>query len=87
MAAEGTLRVPDGGGRRLAYQAQVRQLVGTGQSVLDGILRATNTLLAGKTVVVAGFGSCGSGIAERARGLGAQVIVTEVDPGPGTRAR
>ena len=53
---------------------------GTGQSVLDGILRATNTLVAGKTVVVAGFGPCGSGIAERARGLGAQVIVTEVDP-------
>jgi adenosylhomocysteinase len=53
---------------------------GTGQSVIDGVLRATNTLLAGKTVVVAGFGPCGSGIAERARGLGAQVIVTEVDP-------
>jgi adenosylhomocysteinase len=53
---------------------------GTGQSVLDGIMRATNTLLAGKTVVVAGFGPCGSGVAERARGLGAQVIVTEVDP-------
>jgi adenosylhomocysteinase len=48
--------------------------------VLDGILRATNTLVAGKTIVVAGFGPCGSGIAERARGLGAQVIVTEVDP-------
>jgi adenosylhomocysteinase len=48
--------------------------------VIDGILRATNTLLAGKTVVVAGFGACGAGIAERAFGLGAQVIVTEVDP-------
>jgi adenosylhomocysteinase len=53
---------------------------GTGQSVIDGILRATNTLLAGKTVVVAGFGPCGQGIASRARGLGAQVIVTEIDP-------
>jgi adenosylhomocysteinase len=53
---------------------------GTGQSVIDGILRATNTLLAGKVVVVAGYGPCGSGIADRARGLGAQVIVTEVDP-------
>jgi adenosylhomocysteinase len=53
---------------------------GTGQSVIDGILRATNTLLAGQVVVVAGYGPCGSGIAERARGLGAQVIVTEVDP-------
>jgi adenosylhomocysteinase len=53
---------------------------GTGQSVIDGILRATNTLLAGQVVVVAGYGPCGRGIAERARGLGAQVIVTEVDP-------
>jgi adenosylhomocysteinase len=53
---------------------------GTGQSVLDGILRATNTLLAGKTVVLAGFGACGAGIASRAAGLGARVIVTEVDP-------
>ncbi len=53
---------------------------GTGQSVIDGILRATNTLLAGKTVVVAGYGACGRGVADRARGLGAQVIVTEIDP-------
>ena len=53
---------------------------GTGQSVIDGILRATNTLLAGKTVVVAGFGACGRGIASRVRGLGARVIVTEIDP-------
>ena len=44
------------------------------------MIRATHTLLAGKTVVVAGFGACGQGIAERARGLGAQVVVTEVDP-------
>jgi adenosylhomocysteinase len=53
---------------------------GTSQSVIDGLLRATNLLLAGKTVVVAGYGSCGRAIAERAAGLGAQVIVTEVDP-------
>ncbi|MFI1996877.1 adenosylhomocysteinase [Actinoplanes sp. NPDC020271] len=53
---------------------------GTGQSVLDGIIRATNILLAGKTVVVVGYGHCGKGIASRARGLGAEVIVTEVDP-------
>jgi adenosylhomocysteinase len=53
---------------------------GTGQSVIDGILRATNTLIAGRVVVVAGFGPCGRGIAERAKGLGASVIVTEVDP-------
>ncbi|MGQ0644936.1 MAG: adenosylhomocysteinase [Elusimicrobiota bacterium] len=53
---------------------------GTGQSTLDGILRATNVLFAGKTVVVAGYGWCGRGIASRAQGLGAQVIVTEIDP-------
>lgn len=52
---------------------------GTGQSTIDGILRATNILLAGKTVVVAGYGWCGKGIAMRARGMGARVIVTEVD--------
>ncbi|MBP7148037.1 MAG: adenosylhomocysteinase [Acidobacteria bacterium] len=53
---------------------------GTGQSTLDGILRATNLLLAGMTVVVAGYGWCGRGLATRARGLGAKVIVTEIDP-------
>ncbi|NWF58416.1 MAG: adenosylhomocysteinase [Fischerella sp.] len=53
---------------------------GTGQSTLDGIIRATNVLLAGKTVVVVGYGWCGKGTALRARGLGANVIVTEVDP-------
>src|SRR6266536_1212274 len=53
---------------------------GTGQSAIAGIIRANNTLLAGKLVVVAGFGSAGTGIAERARGLGARVIVTEADP-------
>ncbi|MCL7387511.1 MAG: adenosylhomocysteinase [Thaumarchaeota archaeon] len=54
--------------------------IGTGQSALDGILRATNVLFAGKNVVVVGFGQVGSGIAERARGLGAKVTVVEVDP-------
>lgn len=53
---------------------------GTGQSTLDGVIRATNVLLAGKTVVVAGYGWCGKGTAMRARGLGANVIVTEIDP-------
>jgi adenosylhomocysteinase len=52
---------------------------GTGQSTLDGIIRATNVLLAGKTFVVAGYGWCGRGLASRARGMGANVIVTEVD--------
>ncbi len=53
---------------------------GTGQSALDGIIRATNMLIAGKTVVVIGFGDCGKGVAARADGLGATVIVVEVDP-------
>ena len=59
---------------------------GTGQSTLDGVLRATNILLAGMTVVVAGYGWCGKGVAMRARGLGAQVIVTEIDPIRGLEA-
>jgi len=53
---------------------------GTGQSAIDGVIRATNLLLAGRTVVVAGYGWCGRGVASRAAGLGAKVIVTEVDP-------
>ena len=80
MAADGTLAFPmvaaDGSRTRRMFD----NFFGTGQSVIDGILRATNMLLAGKVVVVAGYGSCGSGIAERAKGMGAQAIVTEVDP-------
>jgi len=53
---------------------------GTGQSTLDGIIRATNILLAGKTLVVVGYGWCGKGVAMRARGMGANVVVTEIDP-------
>ena len=53
---------------------------GTGQSTIDGVLRATNVLLAGSTVVVAGYGWCGKGLARRAQGQGSQVVVTEVDP-------
>jgi adenosylhomocysteinase len=53
---------------------------GTGQSTLDGIVRATNMLLAGKTFVVAGYGWCGRGLANKARGMGSNVIVTEIDP-------
>ena len=53
---------------------------GTGQSTMDGIVRATNLLVAGLNVVVAGYGWCGRGVAMRARGLGAHVIVTEIDP-------
>lgn len=53
---------------------------GTGQSAIDGIIRATNVLLAGRTVVVCGYGMCGRGVASRAKGMGADVVVTEVDP-------
>lgn len=59
---------------------------GTGQSTIDGIVRATNILLAGKRVVVAGYGHCGRGIANRARGMGARVVITEVDPVKALRA-
>jgi len=59
---------------------------GTGQSTIDAIMRATNLLLAGRTIVVCGYGMCGRGVASRARGMGAQVIVTEVDPLPALEA-
>jgi adenosylhomocysteinase len=80
MAAAGALAFPVVAVNDTAAKRIVDNGCGTGQSVIDGILRATNTLLAGKTVVVAGFGACGQGIASRVRGLGAQVIVTEIDP-------
>src|SRR5271156_5597201 len=80
MAAEGALAFPVIAAHDTAVKRLVEGTCGTGQSVIDGILRATNTLLAGKTVVVAGFGPSGRGVAERVRGLGAQVIVTEIDP-------
>jgi adenosylhomocysteinase len=59
---------------------------GTGQSTIDGIVRATNILLAGKNFVVAGYGWCGRGLASRARGMGANVIVTEINPLPALEA-
>jgi len=59
---------------------------GTGQSTIDGIVRATSVLVAGKTFVVAGYGHCGKGVAMRAQGMGANVIITEVDPLPALRA-
>ena len=80
MAAEGTLAFPVVAADASRTRRMFDNFYGTGQSVIDGILRATNTLLAGQVVVVAGYGPCGRGIAERVRGLGAQVIVTEVDP-------
>ncbi len=80
MAAAGTLAFPVIAADGSVTRRMVDNGCGTGQSVLDGIIRATNLLLAGKTVVVAGYGSCGTAIAERAAGLGASVIVTEIDP-------
>jgi adenosylhomocysteinase len=80
MAAEGALAFPVIAANDTPAKRLVEGMCGTGQSVIDGLLRATNTLLAGKTVVVAGFGPSGRGVAERARGSGAQVIVTEIDP-------
>jgi adenosylhomocysteinase len=80
MAAAGALPFPMVATDTTATKRMFDNTAGTGQSVLDAVLRATNILLAGRTVVVAGFGPCGRGIAARASGLGAQVIVTEVDP-------
>ena len=60
---------------------------GTGQSAMDGVIRASNILISGKTVVVLGYGNCGKGVAVRARGLGAEVVVTEVDPFRALQAR
>ena len=80
MAADGALAFPMIAANDTPAKRMMDNVCGTGQSVIDGILRATNTLLAGKVVVVAGFGASGAGIADRAFGLGAQVVVTEVDP-------
>ncbi len=80
MAEAGVLRFPV----IAVNEAQTKHLFdnryGTGQSTIDGLIRATNLLLAGRTLVVCGFGWCGRGLASRARGMGAQVIVTEVEP-------
>ena len=80
MAAEGALAFPVIAASDTPAKRLVDNTHGTGQSVIDGLLRASGILLAGKTVVVAGFGSCGTGIAECARSLGARVLITEVDP-------
>ena len=79
MASDGVLRFPVIAVNDSYTKHLFDNRYGTGQSTLDGILRATNLLLAGATVVVAGYGWCGRGVATRARGAGAKVIVTEVD--------
>jgi len=80
MAAEGALGFPVIAASDTPVTRIVENTHGTAQSVLDGLLRASSVLLAGKTVVVAGFGACGAGIATSARALGARVVITEVDP-------
>jgi adenosylhomocysteinase len=86
MAADGALKFPV----IAVNDAQTKHFFdnryGTGQSTLDGIVRATNVLLAGKVFVIAGYGWCGRGLAMRARGMGANVVITEVDPLPALEA-
>ena len=80
MARDGALQFPMMAVNDALTKHMFDNRYGTGQSTMDGIIRATNVLIAGKNVVVAGYGWCSRGIAMRARGLGANVIVTEVDP-------
>lgn len=80
MAKEGVLQYPIIAVNDAMTKHFFDNRYGTGQSTLDGIVRATNVLLAGSTFVVAGYGWCGKGLAMRARGMGANVIVTEIDP-------
>src|SRR5512139_1702436 len=86
MAADGALKFPV----IAVNDAQTKHFFdnryGTGQSTIDGIVRATNVLLAGKVFVIAGYGWCGRGLAMRARGMGANVVITEVDPLPALEA-
>jgi adenosylhomocysteinase len=80
MAKEGVLRYPIVAVNDALTKHLFDNRYGTGQSTLDGVIRATNMLLAGMSIVVAGYGWCGRGVASRARGMGANVIVTEIDP-------
>lgn len=80
MANDGALKYPVIAVNDTPTKRLFDNVYGTGQSTLDGILRATNVMLAGKTFVACGYGHCSSGIANKARGMGANVIVTEVDP-------
>ncbi len=86
MAKDGKLKFPVVAINDTPTKHMFDNYYGTGQSTMDGLLRATNILLSGKTLVVAGYGFCGKGIALRAQGLGAKVIVTEVDPLPALQA-
>lgn len=80
LEKDGALKIPVIAVNDAATKHLFDNRYGTGQSTIDGIIRATDMLIAGKKVVVAGYGWCGKGVAARARGMGAKVIVTEVDP-------
>jgi len=86
MAADGALAFPVIAVNDAMTKHFFDNRYGTGQSTIDGIIRATNVLLAGKNFVIAGYGWCGRGLAMRARGMGANVIITEVDPLPALEA-
>ena len=86
MAKEGTLKYPIIAVNDAMTKHFFDNRYGTGQSTIDGVIRATNVLLAGLKVVIAGYGWCGRGVAMRAKGLGADLIVTEIDPVKGIEA-
>src|SRR6516225_226124 len=86
MAKDGTLKYPIIAVNDAMTKHFFDNRYGTGQSTIDGVIRATNVLLAGQRVVIAGYGWCGRGVAMRAKGLGADVIITEIDPVKGIEA-
>jgi adenosylhomocysteinase len=86
MARDGTLKFPIVAVNDAQTKHFFDNRYGTGQSTIDGVIRATNILIAGQKVVIAGYGWCGRGVAMRAKGLGADVIVTEIDPVKGIEA-
>ena len=87
MAKDGKLKYPIVAVNDAETKSDFDNVYGTGQSAIDGVIRATNVLFSGKSVVIAGYGHCGRGLASRAQGLGANVIVTEIDPIKALRAR
>jgi adenosylhomocysteinase len=87
MAKDGKLGYPIIAVNDAETKSDFDNVYGTGQSAIDGVIRATNVLFAGKNVVISGYGHCGRGLSSRARGLGAKVIVTEIDPIQALRAR
>jgi adenosylhomocysteinase len=87
MANEGKLKYPIIAVNDAETKSDFDNVYGTGQSAIDGVIRATNVLFSGKNVVISGYGHCGRGLASRARGIGSNVVITEVDPIKALRAR